>query len=152
MTEHRGEMREVAGDTPLRGAPFERGVIRDVPADVTPMTGDALTDLLGAMLAVAGHLELPAVLDQFVRVSAELTCARFAAINVLDDAGTSTTFVYTGVPTAVARAMRHPRTPRGSWGRSRSTGCCASTTSRSTRRSRAGPRTTRGWARSWARR
>ncbi|ADG75180.1 GAF sensor signal transduction histidine kinase [Cellulomonas flavigena DSM 20109] len=113
MTEHRGEMREVAGDTPLRGAPFERGVIRDVPADVTPMTGDALTDLLGAMLAVAGHLELPAVLDQFVRVSAELTCARFAAINVLDDAGTSTTFVYTGVPTAVARAMRHPPHAQG---------------------------------------
>ena len=113
MTEHRGEMREVAGRTPLRGAPFERGILRDVPADVAPLTGDALTDLLGAMLAVAGHLELPAVLDQFVQVSAELTGARFAAINVLDDTGTSTTFVYTGVPTAVARAMRHPPHAQG---------------------------------------
>ncbi|MBF0686841.1 MAG: GAF domain-containing protein [Cellulomonas sp.] len=113
MSEHRGEMREVAGRLPVAGAPFERGVIVDTAPDPAPLTGDALTDLLGAMLAVAGHLELPAVLDRFVQVSAELTSARFAAINVLDDTGTSTTFVYTGVPTAVARAMRHPPHAQG---------------------------------------
>ena len=113
MSEHRGEMREVAGRLPVPGAPFERGVIVDTAPDPAPLTGDALTDLLGAMLAVAGHLELPAVLDRFVQVSAELTSARFAAINVLDDTGTSTTFVYTGVPTAVARAMRHPPHAQG---------------------------------------
>jgi len=106
-------MREVAGRLPVPGAPFERGVIVDTAPDPAPLTGDALTDLLGAMLAVAGHLELPAVLDRFVQVSAELTSARFAAINVLDDTGTSTTFVYTGVPTAVARAMRHPPHAQG---------------------------------------
>lgn len=113
MSEHRGEMREVAGRVPLPGAPFERGVLADASPDPAPLTGDALTDLLGAMLAVAGHLELPAVLDRFVQVSAELTRARFGAINVLDGAGTSTTFVYTGVPTAVARAMRHPPHAQG---------------------------------------
>lgn len=113
MSEHRGEMREVAGRVPLPGAPFERGVLADASPDPAPLTGDALTDLLGAMLAVAGHLELPAVLDRFVQVSAELTGARFGAINVLDGAGTSTTFVYTGVPTAVARAMRHPPHAQG---------------------------------------
>ncbi|GIG39699.1 histidine kinase [Cellulomonas phragmiteti] len=113
MSEHRGEMREVAPRLPTAGAPFERGVLRDAPPDPAALTGDALTDLLGAMLAVAGHLELPAVLDRFVQVSAELTCARYGAINVLDDAGASTTFVYTGVPTAVARAMRHPPHAQG---------------------------------------
>ncbi|MCC2320127.1 sensor histidine kinase [Cellulomonas xiejunii] len=113
MSEHRGEMREVAGRLPVPGAPFERGVLVDTAPDPAPLTGDALTDLLGAMLAVAGHLELPAVLDRFVQLSAELTSARFAAINVLDHTGTSTTFVYTGVPTAVARAMRHPPHAQG---------------------------------------
>ncbi|MBO3083928.1 GAF domain-containing protein [Cellulomonas sp. zg-ZUI188] len=58
------------------------------------------------MLAVAGELELPVVLERFVQVSAELTGARYGAINVLDPHGTSTTFVYTGVPTAVAAALR----------------------------------------------
>ena len=113
MSEHRGEMREVGRRGRPAGAPFDRGVLLDAGPDLAPLTGDALTDLLGAMLAVAGHLELPAVLDRFVQLSAELTGARFGAINVLDDVGTSTTFVYTGVPTAVARAMRHPPHAQG---------------------------------------
>ncbi len=107
MNEHRGEMREVAGRLPTAGVPFEHGVLTENPPAPAPLTGDALTDLLSAMLAVAGNLELPAVLDRFVQVCAELTHARYGAINVLDDTGTSTTFVYTGVPTAVARMMRH---------------------------------------------
>lgn len=113
MSEHRGEMREVAVGGPGGGTPFQRGVLVDATQLPAPLTGDALTDLLGAILAVAGQLELPAVLDRFVQVSAELTQARFGAINVLDDTGTSTTFVYTGVPTAVARAMRHPPHAQG---------------------------------------
>jgi len=106
-------MREVADRLPVTGAPFERGVLSEDASTSAPLTGDALTDLLGAMLAVAGQIELPAVLDRFVQVSAELTHARYGAINVLDDTGTSTTFVYTGVPTAVARAMRHPPHAQG---------------------------------------
>ncbi len=64
-----------------------------------------ITELLDAILAVASELDLPAVLDRFVQVSARLTGARYGAINVLDSHGTSTTFVYTGIPTAVARML-----------------------------------------------
>ncbi len=94
-------------DTPRPSQPFTRGVISEVAGPLTPLTGDALTDLLDAILAVAAELDLPAVLNKFVQVSAELTGARYAAINVLDQHGASTTFVYTGIPTAVARMMRH---------------------------------------------
>ncbi|MFC8191294.1 GAF domain-containing protein [Cellulomonas sp. NPDC057328] len=95
------------------GAPFEDGVLTEVTGVPAPLTGDALTDLLDAVLAVAGQLELPAVLDRFVQVSAALTHARYGAINVLDETGTSTTFVYTGVPTAVARMLDHPPLAQG---------------------------------------
>nr|WP_243738362.1 GAF domain-containing protein [Cellulomonas shaoxiangyii] len=83
-------------------------MLTEVTGTPAPLTGDALTDLLNAILAVAGQLDLPAVLERFVQVSAELTQARYGAINVLDETGTSTTFVYTGVPTAVARMLAHP--------------------------------------------
>ena len=89
------------------GAPFRGGVLSEVDALPVPFTGDALHDLLDAILAVASELDLPEVLNRFVQVSAELTGARYAAINVVDGRGTSTTFVYTGVPTAVARMMGH---------------------------------------------
>jgi signal transduction histidine kinase len=71
------------------------------------LTGNPLRDLLDAILAVASELELPDVLNRFVEVSAELTSAKYGAINVLDGTGRSTTFVYTGVPTAIAGAMAH---------------------------------------------
>nr|WP_029289069.1 GAF domain-containing protein [Cellulomonas sp. HZM] len=74
-------------------------------------------DLLDAMLAVASELDLPAVLDRFVQVSAELTGATYAAINVLDHHGESTTFVHAGVPTAVARMLGHAPHARGVLGR-----------------------------------
>lgn len=89
------------------GTPFADGVLAQVVASPVPLTGNPLTDLLDAILAVASELELPEVLNRFVQVSAELTQARYGAINVLDQHGTSTTFVYTGVPTAVARMMRN---------------------------------------------
>ena len=82
------------------------GLLTEVQDWSQPLTGDGLTDLLGAILAVASELDLPAVLERFVQVSAELTGARYGALNVVDSHATSTTFVYTGVPTAVAKALR----------------------------------------------
>lgn len=96
-----------SGMVPAVGVPFNRGVMADAPPSTSALTGDALTDLLDAILAVASELDLPAVLNQFVQVSAELTRARYAAINVLDADGASTTFVYTGVPTVLAQMMGH---------------------------------------------
>lgn len=76
-------------------------------------TGDELADLLGAVLSVASGLDLPGVLEQFVRVSVELTGAQYGAINVLDSRGESTTFVQTGVPAPLAAMMGHPPHARG---------------------------------------
>ena len=84
----------------------EGWTLEEVPPDADG--SDAVDELLQAMLAIAGDLELPTVLDRFVRISVELTGARFGAINVLDSRGESTTFVQSGVPTVVARAMGHP--------------------------------------------
>lgn len=76
-------------------------------------TGDELADLLDAVLSVASGLDLPGVLERFVRVSVELTGATYGAINVLDSRGESTTFVQTGVPAAAAAMMGHPPHARG---------------------------------------
>lgn len=76
-------------------------------------TGDELADLLGAVLSVASGLDLPGVLEQFVRVCVELTGARYGAINVLDSRGESTTFVQTGVPASLAAMMGHPPHAQG---------------------------------------
>jgi len=102
--------------------PDETGRLTEVPDSTLPVTGDALTDLLGAILAVASELDLPAVLERFVQVSAELTRARYGAINVVDPRGTSTTFVFTGVPTAVAAALRTAPHAQGVLGQIPSTG------------------------------
>lgn len=110
---HRSGSHGEDGLVPVAGQPFTGGVMSDSQAPPVPLTGDALTDLLDAILAVASELELPAVLNRFVQVSAELTGARYGAINVLDDNGTSTAFVYTGVPTAIARMMKHAPHARG---------------------------------------
>ncbi|VTR77246.1 GAF domain-containing sensor histidine kinase [Cellulomonas hominis] len=76
-------------------------------------TGDEMADLLDAVLSVASGLELPGVLERFVRVSVELTGAKYGAINVLDSRGESTTFVQTGVPAAAAAMMGHPPHAQG---------------------------------------
>lgn len=76
-------------------------------------SGDELADLLDAVLSVASGLDLPGVLERFVRVSVELTGAPFGAINVLDSRGESTTFVQTGVPAAAAAMMGHPPHAQG---------------------------------------
>ncbi len=76
-------------------------------------SGDELADVLDAVLSVASGLELPGVLERFVRVSVELTGARYGAINVLDSRGESTTFVQTGVPATTAALMGHPPHAQG---------------------------------------
>ena len=88
------------------------GRLTEVPDSALPLTGDGLTDLLDAILAVASELDLAAVLERFVQVSAELTGARYGAINVLDAHGTSTTFVFTGVPDRRRRCPADARRTR----------------------------------------
>lgn len=66
-------------------------------------------ELLRAVLSLGADLDLSAVLQRFVQVSAQLTSAKYAAINVLDAHGASTTFVQYGVPeTAAARLANSP--------------------------------------------
>ncbi|HMO11153.1 MAG TPA: GAF domain-containing protein, partial [Actinotalea sp.] len=65
----------------------------------------AAADLLQAALGLASDLDLPTVLHRFVAASAELTGARFGAINVLDARGRSTTFVHTGVDERLATML-----------------------------------------------
>lgn len=99
------------------GAPFRDGTLTEVDAEPLHVTGDALQDVLEAILAVASELDLTAVLNRFVQVSADLTGARYGAINVLDQHGASTMFVYTGIPTAMARMMGHAPHAQGVLGR-----------------------------------
>lgn len=91
------------------------------PGDGRPdddvVTGDGLTDLLNAVLSVASGLDLRGVMERFVKVSAELTNARYGAINVLDARGASTTFVQTGMPTSIAQMMSNPPHSIGVLGR-----------------------------------
>ena len=63
-------------------------------------------DLVSAVIAVAGELELSAVLERFVEAAAGLTGAPYGALTVIDDRGVSTAFVSTGVPGTVADVLR----------------------------------------------
>ena len=62
-------------------------------------------ELLRAVLSLGADLDLSSVLQRFVQVSAQLTEARYAAINVLDASGASTTFVQYGVSDSVASKL-----------------------------------------------
>ncbi len=80
--------------------------------DEGPLTPETLDDLLDAILAVAGELELEAVLERFVKVSVQLTGARYGAIDVRDPHGRSVTFVRVGQAGALAQALRNgPQRP-----------------------------------------
>lgn len=68
-------------------------------------------DLLDAVLALASHLDLPTVLQQFVVTAARLTGARYGALGVLDAYGATSTFVHTGMRPEDVAALGHP--PRG---------------------------------------
>ncbi|WP_182111536.1 MULTISPECIES: GAF domain-containing sensor histidine kinase [unclassified Actinotalea] len=68
----------------------------------------AAADLLHAAVALGADLDLPTVLQRFVSASADLTGARYAAINVLDSQGRSTTFVHTGIDERLAALLGRP--------------------------------------------
>ncbi len=68
----------------------------------------AAADLLQAALGLASDLDLPTVLQRFVSASADLTGATYAAINVLDARGRSTTFVHTGIDDRLAAMLGRP--------------------------------------------
>jgi signal transduction histidine kinase len=64
--------------------------------------------LLRAVLILAADLDLRSLLERFVHASTQLTGARYGAINILDERGTSTTFVQSGVDDGVMAALGHP--------------------------------------------
>lgn len=68
----------------------------------------AAAELLQAALGLASDLDLPTVLQRFVAASADLTGARYGAINVLDARGRSTTFVHTGMDERLAAMLGRP--------------------------------------------
>ncbi|WP_250446276.1 GAF domain-containing sensor histidine kinase [Actinotalea sp. C106] len=68
----------------------------------------AAADLLQAAINLASDLDLPTVLQRFVQASADLTGARYAAINVLDARGRSTTFVHSGMDARLAELLGRP--------------------------------------------
>ncbi|MDO5494363.1 MAG: GAF domain-containing protein [bacterium] len=67
--------------------------------------------LLRAALELTSQLDLPDVLQDFVDVAARLTGARYSALGVLDNAGTTVVFVQHGVDSATVAKLGHP--PRG---------------------------------------
>ena len=69
---------------------------------------DARDEVLDAVLALAANLDLPELLRKFVQTCSELTGAPYAAINVLDTVGVSTTFVQVGVDAETAAGLEHP--------------------------------------------
>lgn len=64
--------------------------------------------LLSAILGMAGDLDVASLLERFVTASAALTGARYGAINIVDETGTSITFVQTGVDPRTVAALGHP--------------------------------------------
>ncbi|MDB1086206.1 GAF domain-containing protein [Streptomyces sp. ACA25] len=76
---------------------------------LSPELAERLPQLLEAMVAIGGNVELHALLDRIVGTAAELTGARYAAIAVLKDDGGVGEFVTHGVDESVhARIGRLP--------------------------------------------
>ncbi len=66
-----------------------------------------MTDSLSsAIIALNAELELPVVLERFLEVSLAHTGAKYAAINVLNDAGESVAFYYKGMDREVWERIR----------------------------------------------
>ncbi|WP_024285905.1 GAF domain-containing protein [Cellulomonas sp. KRMCY2] len=78
-----------------------------------PATSTVAAELMSAILALAGDLDTPSLLERFVAASTSLTGARFGAINIVDEDGASTTFVQSGVDPRTAAALGHPPHARG---------------------------------------
>ena len=81
------------------------------PAATDPAEPQVQRDLLQAVIALATHLDLAKVLQEFVETGARLTGARYAAIGVLDPYGETSAFHHTGMRPEVVAALNHP--PRG---------------------------------------
>ncbi|MFW2513425.1 GAF domain-containing protein [Demequina sp. SO4-13] len=69
--------------------------------------------LARAVIALNAELDLPLVLDAFLSAAAELTSARFAAINVLDSTGESTGFYVHGMDAELQKRLGRPPRPIG---------------------------------------
>ena len=67
--------------------------------------GSGTSDLLRAVLSLAADLDLPSLLERFVEASIELTGARYGAINILDERGSSRTFVQGGVEDSIVAKL-----------------------------------------------
>lgn len=113
--------RRATDRTPRVGAEAgAAGAVRQVPAGGPDPAGHAArharptasglaaADLLQATLGMAADLDLPTVLQRFVTASADLTGARYGAINVVDSHGRSTTFVHTGISEHLAEVLGRP--------------------------------------------
>ncbi|HVX43846.1 MAG TPA: GAF domain-containing sensor histidine kinase [Mycobacteriales bacterium] len=72
-------------------------------------TGDALRDLLEAVVAVGSQLELSEVLRRIVQVAVRLTDARYGALGVLDqdDPDRLSAFVHTGMDDDAVERIGH---------------------------------------------
>jgi len=73
-----------------------------------PTTTAANPGFMSALLGLSADLDLPSLLERFVAAATELTGARYGAINILDEAGASITFVQSGVPAAIVAALANP--------------------------------------------
>ncbi|MFN3865830.1 MAG: GAF domain-containing protein [Demequina sp.] len=69
--------------------------------------------LARAVIALNEELDLPMVLEAFLGAAAELTAARFAAINVLDSTGESLGFYVHGMDPSVHAQIGRPPRPIG---------------------------------------
>ncbi|WP_019135122.1 GAF domain-containing sensor histidine kinase [Cellulomonas massiliensis] len=79
-----------------------------VDAQMGGRPGGATSQLLAAILEMAGDLDLPSLLERFVHASTSLTGARYGAINIVDEDGASLTFVQSGVDEGTVAALGHP--------------------------------------------
>jgi signal transduction histidine kinase len=74
---------------------------------------EAFTRLVEASAAVAGQIELRAVLRTTVEMACETTNARYGAIGVLGEHGTLVDFLYHGMTKETAAAIGHPPVGKG---------------------------------------
>lgn len=79
-----------------------------VDAQVGQRPGGGTSQLLKAILDMAGDLDLPSLLERFVHASTSLTGARYGAINIVDEDGASLTFVQSGVDDRTVAMLGHP--------------------------------------------
>lgn len=82
--------------------------------DTVESSFSAGAPLLDAIVSLNAQLDLPHVLDRFLRAATEHTGAKYAAINIVDEAGISVDFHYAGVPEGmwerIGRAPNHVAT------------------------------------------